>query len=139
MLQILLLNALWILPLATFFWARSHAPRRLWRLTGLSLGLIVAPASSGLYGLYFLGPLAALLGLVGFPLVSFHGTPGFELATALGLREPRTVVDGVEHLWIALLNGGFWSLAYGALGWAIDAFLGPRRSVTARPDDRDES
>jgi hypothetical protein len=124
----LMLITLWGVPAVTFLWARRRAPRQLWRLTGVSLGLVVAPASSGLYGLYFIGPLAAVLGLVGLPLAMFHGGPGFELATLLGLREPRTVVRGVEHIHIALLNAGVWSLVYGAVGWAVDAVVGMRRT-----------
>ncbi len=114
------LLALWCVPVGVYLWARRRAPGKVGRLTGIALGLVVAPASSGLYGLYFVGPLAALLGLVGLPLAMFHGEPGFELATLLGLREPRTVVRGVQHLYIALLNAGVWSAVYGVVGWAID-------------------
>lgn len=122
------LVALWVVPLLTFLWARRRAPRKVWRLTGVSLGFIVAPASSGLYGLYFVGPLVALLGLIGFPLAMFHGEPGFELATLLGLREPRTVVQGVERIYIALLNAVVWSVVYGGLGWAVDRSVGTRKA-----------
>ncbi len=131
MLTLVALLALWLVPVAAFWWAGRHAPSRLWRTTGFALGLVIAPASSGLYGLYFLGPLAALLGLVGLPLATFHGGPGFDLATALGLREPRTVVHGVQHVYIALLNAGVWSLVYGGLGWAVDRVAALRRNREA--------
>lgn len=121
------LLALWLVPIVAFYWARRRAPGKTWRLAGFSLGLVVSPACSGLYALYFVGPLAALLGLVGLPLMMFHGSPGFDLATTLGLREPRTVVHGVEHIYIALLNAGVWSVTYGALGWLLDIAAGVRR------------
>ena len=117
------LLALWLLPVLTFLWSRCRAPRWRWRLTGISLGMVIAPASTGLYGLYHVGPLVALLGLVGLPLTLFHGVPGFELATAFGLREPRTVVQGIEHVYIILLNSVVWSVVYGGLGWVIDTLV----------------
>lgn len=125
-----LLLCLWAVPVGTFVWARKRAPRALWRCTGFSLGLVVAPATAGLYGLYFAGPLLALVGLIGLPLAMFHGEPGFELATALGLREPRTVVRGIEHLYIGMLNAIVWSIAYGGLGWLLDAVV---RRLKLRP------
>ena len=126
---LLLLLCLWAVPVATFAWARKRAPRALWRYTGASLGLVVAPATSGLYGLYFVGPLLALVGLLGLPLAMFHGEPGFELATALGLREPRAVVRGIEHFYIGTLNAIVWATVYGGLGWLLDAAV---RALEAR-------
>lgn len=130
---VLPLLALWLVPVVVFIWARRRAPKKLFRLTGVALGLVVAPASFGLYGLYFVGPLPGLVGLlVGFPLMSFHSGPGFELATMMGLREPRTVVHGVQHVYIALLDAAVWSLVYGAAGWVIDQGLGIGDRVLAR-------
>lgn len=127
---LILLLCLWAVPVATFVWARKRAPRVLWRCTGFSLGLVVAPATSGLYGLFFVGPVLALVGLLGLPLAMFHGEPGFELATALGLREPRTVVHGIEHFYIGALNAFVWSIAYGGLGWLLDVAV---RALKPRP------
>lgn len=115
------LLGLWLLPVLTFLIVRRKAPQKLWRLTGFSFGLVVAPASFGLYGLYFLGPLVGLLGLLaGLPLALFHGEPGFQLAIHFGFIEPRTVVEGVERMHIALLNGVVWSVVYGVIGFGID-------------------
>jgi hypothetical protein len=127
MTTVLVLLSLWAVPIVTFVWARKRAPRAVWRCTGFSLGLVVAPATQGLYGLYFVGPLLALVGLIGLPLASFHLGPGFELATALGLRDPRTVVSGVERVYILVLNAAIWSVVYGALGWLVDVAVGRAR------------
>lgn len=126
-----MLLALWVVPVLTFLWARRRAPKKVWRLTGMSLGLIVAPALSGFYGLCFVAPLAALLGLVGLPLAMFHGEPRFDLATMLSLRDPRTVVRGVEHLYIALFNACVWSVVYGAVGWAMDTGVAVKKAQLA--------
>jgi hypothetical protein len=66
----------------------------LWRNTGVAFGLVAAPASLGLYGLYFIGPIAALLGMLGLVLTLFHGSPGYNLAVALGLMPSHTVTSG---------------------------------------------
>ena len=61
-----------------------------------------------------------LLGLLGLTLHMFHGSPGFELATYLGFREPRTVVNLNESLIINGLNGMIWATVYGILGFVVD-------------------
>ena len=116
----LFLIALWALPLATFFWARRRVPRRLGVLTGVAFGAVVAPAAVGLYALYYVGPIPALLGLVGLPLAMLHEEPGYNLAIWLGVLQPRTVVEGVQQLYVALLNGVVWATVYGLIGSFID-------------------
>ncbi len=123
------LNALWALPILTFLVCRHHVSRRVFGLTGASVGLVVAPASLGLYGLYFVGPLAALLGLLGLVLVLFHGRPGYELAIRIGVVPPATVVRGVEHVYIAILNAGVWSIVYGVIGHSIDRIRQRKRAA----------
>lgn len=114
------LIALWILPVTAFFLARRYARPKLWRITGATFGAVVAPASLGLYGLYFLGPLVALLGLIGLPLVLFHDSAGYNLAITIGLVQPRTVVAGIEHVYVELLSGAVWATVYGSVGWLYD-------------------
>jgi hypothetical protein len=89
-------------------------------ITGVSLGLIVSPAASGLYGLYFLGPLVAPIGMIGLVLSLFHGVAGYKLAVWLGLVEPAVVVEGFRHVYVELLNAVVWSTAYGTVGWITD-------------------
>jgi len=132
----LLSLGLWSVPVVVHWWARRRRPPKCWRLTGLALGLVVAPASLGLYALYYLSPWTAPLGIVGLLLVGFHGWPGNDLAIKVGLVEARTVVQGVEHLYIALLNAPIWSILYGVVGWAIDAARSRRSARVAATEGR---
>ena len=122
------LIALWAIPVAAFLWARRNARERLWQITGLAFGAVVSPAATGLYGLYFLGPLTALLGLIALPLSMFHGEPGYNLALRLGLVQPRTTVEGIPGLYVELLNGVLWAAIYGSLGSLIDRLRSRKRA-----------
>ena len=121
------LIGLWLVPVVGYFLTRRTRPLWLWRITGTCLGAIASPALMGLYGLYFLGPLAALVGLVAFPLLMLHSWPGYDLAIALRLVEPRTVVKGVQHLYVWSLDGLVWASVYGTLGFVADRLLQRRR------------
>lgn len=118
--ELILLCLLWLVPIIVL--AISVRLARSWagRATGIALGAIIAPALFGLYGLYFVGPIAALVGLIAFPLAMLHGAPGYDLALALGIVTPATVVEGHQHFYVALLNGVVWAVVYGLLGWLID-------------------
>lgn len=83
--MILLLLLLWLVPITVAVVSRRRASAHFWRNTGIAFGLVVSPAMLGLYGLYFLGPIAALLGIVGLPLALLHGAPGYDLAVSLWL------------------------------------------------------
>jgi hypothetical protein len=109
-----------IIPIGAFLWARRYAHAKLWRITGVAVGAVVSPAAMGLYSLYFVGPLVALLGLLGLPLMLLHEAPGYWLAIEFRLVQPRTVVQGVPQVYIELLNGLFWSATYGLLGYLLD-------------------
>jgi len=117
------LLALWLLPIATFALARLWAPDKLWRLTGVSLGLIASPASIGMYGLYYVGPVPAILGILGLLLWQLHDAPGLYLAAAFGLRQPAAIARGVELAYIETINGLAWAAFYGLVGWLIDRRL----------------
>ena len=96
--DLLWLIALWLVPIGVSLWARRRAPMRLWLLTGLAFGAVVAPASMGLYGLYFVGPIPALIGmLIGLPLTLLHSGPGYQLAMWCGLIPPREDPEGTPH------------------------------------------
>ena len=114
--------ALWLVPLAAALLSYRFARTSIWRNTGFALGLVISPASLGLYSLYFLGPLAAVLGMLGLVLSMLHGPPGYQLAIALGLIPSHTVISGASAAPVELLNAVVWSVFYGTLGWAIDAW-----------------
>jgi hypothetical protein len=114
------LSILLLLPFVIYRIVKRVQPSQTWTATGLSFGLIVAPASLGLYALYFVSYLGFVPGMVGLVSSLFHGDPGFEVVTALGLRDPGAVVSGQEAVIIDVINGLFWGIAYGALGHLID-------------------
>ena len=91
----------------------------------------------GLYAIYFIGPILSIpalgkfniliyiplgLGLLGLMLGLFHSAPGFHIATYLGLRESHTIVNTGEGLIIHFINGFFWALIYGGVGFVIDLY-----------------
>lgn len=123
--------ALWIVPIGIYLWARRAAAPATWRLTGVALGAVLTPALTGLYGLYFLGPITALLGLVALPLLLIHSGVGYDLALWLGWVEPGTVVEPKQSLYVDALNGVVWALVYGALGWILDALRRRKRARQA--------
>jgi hypothetical protein len=127
----LALLSLWMVPLAVFPIARRRTASLRWCATGIALGLVAMPASTGLYSLYwFAGLLApylgwltwgiAYLGIGGLALSLMHGAPGYYLATEVGLVEPATAVRGWQHLHIALVCALVWAPVYGAAGLALD-------------------
>ena len=126
--SLIALNLLWLLPVVVYLAVRRLAPARTWQATGIALGLIAAPASLGLYSLYYVHPLVALLGIPGLLLGMFHASPGYNLGIMLDLVEPGTVVRGATYLHITALNAIVWSLVYGAVGYSIDQLR--RRSRT---------
>jgi hypothetical protein len=69
-----------LLPLVVYQIAKRVHPSRTWRATGLSFGLIIAPASLGLYTLYFVSYLGFLPGMVGLLSSFVHDIPGFEIS-----------------------------------------------------------
>lgn len=124
--MIFLLLLLWLLPIIVAVISRRYARSHLWRNTGIAFGLVVSPATLGLYSLYFLGPIAAILGLIGLPLHLLHGAPGYELAVRFGFVPSHTVVEGFMHAPIESLNAVIWATVYGLVGWGIDAFRSSR-------------
>jgi len=122
--------ALWLVPLFVALASRRAAPPHAWRNTGIGFGLVVAPASLGLYGLYYVGPVAAVFGMLGLVLELVHGPPGYKLAIALGLIPSHTVITGTARIPVEALNALVWSLVYGTLGWFIDVWRARRRGAT---------
>jgi len=122
-----LLILLIVVPGVAWAWSRKRYPSHSWLITGAALGAIISPFSLGLYSTYFLHPIGIATGLVGLLLSLFHGVPGFEIATFLGLRDVGTVVQGVEHLYVEGLNAIVWALVYGFVGWCVDRLRFLRR------------
>jgi hypothetical protein len=118
--MLLPLLLLWSVPLAVAVLSRRLTPTHLWRNTGIAFGLVVSPASLGLYSLYYVGPIAAVFGMLGLVLVLLHGPPGYKLAVAFGLVPSHAVVTGVASIPVELLNAIIWSVVYGSGGWLID-------------------
>ncbi len=115
------LSLLLLLPLVVHLIAKRAHSSRTWALTGLSFGLVISPASLGLYALYGLPHYVGLmLGILGLMSWLIHGVPGFEIITALGLRDAGTVVNDQEHVMIEVINGLFWGIIYGTLGRFLD-------------------
>lgn len=120
------LSILLLLPLVVYRIAKRVNPSRTWTAAGFAFGLIVAPASLGLYALYFFSPIGFLPGMVGLLSLFVHGTPGYEVVTALGLRDPRTIVNAQQYVTIDIINGLCWGVFYGGLGYLIDRWRGRR-------------
>jgi hypothetical protein len=112
-----------VVPVAAWRYARAHAPSHIWVLSGAAFGFVVSPLSMGLYSTFFIGPLfppGLLTGLLGLLSGFFHGTPGYEAAIWFGLIPPNKVVSGPDHIYIEVLNGAFWAVVYGLLGFFVD-------------------
>lgn len=130
--MLIALFVLVLVPVITYRIARKNLPGYLWSVTGFSFGLVAAPVSLGLYAMFFVPYVGLVPGMIGLPLSLFHGAPGFEIATFLGLRDARSVVSGNEHLVIGLLNALFWGVVYGFLGFGIDRYRKVRGSNAAK-------
>lgn len=116
----LILVLLILVPIAAWFWARHYRPSYLWRITGAAFGVIVVPFCLGLYLTFFLSPLGLVTGLIGLTAGMIHSTPGYEIATSVGLIESNKVVEGSGSLWIFGVNALVWSAIYGTGGWLLD-------------------
>ncbi|MDH5735509.1 MAG: hypothetical protein OEY87_05235 [Gammaproteobacteria bacterium] len=120
------LNLLWLIPILTWLTTREKSQIMKSTIRGISFGLIVSPASMGLYALYFIGPISAIFGMPGLVLTLLHQPPGYNLAIMFNLIPSHTVVTGSEYIPIALINAFFWGAAYGALGLTWGYFKSKR-------------
>ena len=116
-----LLPLLWALPILVVGVSLRIRPTYLYTAIATSFGIVISPASQELYSLYFLGKWAAIVGIIGLPLVLLHGAPGSQFARHLELLNSPGVVTGSRHYMVVeSLNGIFWGLVYGGLGFAVD-------------------
>ena len=116
--MLLLLLLLAAVPVLAWRIARRRAPSHIWAIVGATFGFVVSPFSLGLYATYFAGVLYT--GLLGLASMLFHGAPGYHAALWLGLVPPGEVVSGLGHVYVELLNGMIWAVAYGLLGAIVD-------------------
>jgi hypothetical protein len=131
LLKSLLLVLLIAIPYLVYRWAKMNRPTRTGVLTGATFGLVVSPVSLGLYLLGFLVPLIGMLpGLVGLVLTMFHGAPAYQLSILFGFLERGVVVKGTRYVGLLLLDGMFWGVTYGLVGFIFDKRLWqyPRRT-----------
>ena len=114
----IILNLLWLVPIAAWYITRNQALPKQSIIRGVSFGLVISPASLGLYTLYYVDPLAAIIGMLGLALSLFHGSVGYQAAIALNLIPSHTVVKGSAHIPIELINALFWAVIYGLIGFS---------------------
>jgi len=127
----LILNFLWLIPLGTWMMTKNMISPYRSAVRGVTLGLVVSPASLGLYGFYFVGPVAAILGMLGLVLVQFHGMAGYELAVLFNIIQSNTVVANTDKISIEILSCIFWSLTYGFLGYLYGNYKQKKNTNTA--------
>jgi len=72
--------------------------------------------------MFFVPYVGLVPGMIGLPLTLFHGTPGLEIATILGIRDSGKIVKGNEHRVIGLINALVWGVVYGVIGFGIDRY-----------------
>lgn len=144
--MILFLLFLLVVPLIGYKWARRHYKRKLWTITCASLGAIVCPLAFGIYGIggviagtipyvgLYLG--LALVGVAG-AIFFTHSAVGYYLAITLGIQRPAVVVEGMGQVWVELINGIIWGLAYGLIGFIIDRLRNRKAEMNANiPEDK---
>ncbi len=102
--MLIALFTLIFVPIVACRIAWQKQPSYLWSVTGISFGLVAAPVSLGLYAMFSVPYVGFVPGIIGLPLALLHGTPGFDVATILGIRDSGKVVSGNEHLLIGLIN-----------------------------------
>jgi len=117
---LLTLLLLAVVPIVSWLYARAHAPRHIWLITGATFGLVISPLSLGLYSTYFLSPFGLPTGMLGLASTLFHGAPGYHVALWLGLVPSHEAVSGRGSFYIELLNGVIWAMAYGLFGFIVD-------------------
>lgn len=121
------LNVLWAVPVLTAICSRRKDSQHVRFVTAVSFGVIVCPASFGLYSLYFTGAALGIpgtplvgIGLVGFASLMFHASLPYDMGTTMGLIPENTVIEGMNHFRMFVFAAVVWSLIYGAVGAIID-------------------
>ena len=79
------------------------------------------------------GPFISIPGLI---LSFIHDSPGFLLATKMGLRNHYQTVSFQEGLVIEVINGFIWAVIYGLIGWVADEIRANRNARRTGLQDR---
>ncbi len=109
-----------IIPIMTFQFTKMFAPSRIWLLTGLAAGLVIAPLSQGLVEYTLLPVIGGVIGVVGAVFNMIHGSVGYFFLGALGIFEPGTVLTGAELALMNVVNAVIWTSYYGVVGHRMD-------------------
>lgn len=115
-LQLLLL----VIPFSAYYLAKKYHPEKLWRITGISFGMVVAPVSLCLLKYAYVPIVGKLLGFVGLLFNLIHGAPGYFMVVGMGFQEPGMALSFSELTLINLVNGILWSVHYGLVGYNFD-------------------
>ena len=118
----LFLLLLIIIPITAYKWANKNHPENKFIILGISLGTIVAPFSMGLYTTFFIPYIGLPTGILGLVMVMFHSDIGFQVARQYELI-PSGIVTGLSsNIILAVINGFFWGIIYGFIGYLIDKY-----------------
>jgi hypothetical protein len=120
--NLLPLVLLLVIPILAYRWANKKKPAAKLTVLGISWGLVASPFSMGLYTAYFIPYVGLVPGMIGLVSTMLHGAPGYEISVALGFIESHTVVENGGSIICYLIDGVFWAVVYGLLGFLGDRF-----------------
>jgi len=131
--SLLALLSLGLIPVGVSRWARVACPRRHYTIVGICVGAVADPFSLGLYATFFIPLVGFVPGMIGLGFAMLHGSPGFYLATTLGLLPVGVVVHGIQHSYLAVLNGLIWGALYRIVGALVDRWRAAPSSPRMQP------
>ncbi|MBC8318490.1 MAG: hypothetical protein H8E41_11335 [Desulfobulbaceae bacterium] len=115
-----LLLLLAIIPLSCFNLTTTFNAKRRWMLTGITIGMVIAPVSLALIKFSYIPVIGKLIGLIGLVTNLIHGSVGYFGLMTIGIMEPGAVIAGPELLLINMVNAVVWASYYGIIGYNID-------------------
>ena len=107
-------------PIGGYLYAKRKRPERKGLITGIAFGSIISPLSIGVYAIYYIPIIGLVPGLIGLVSSLIHGPVGYNIAIWIGLHKDRTVVTFPTNVMIEVINGVFWGLTYGLIGFCVD-------------------
>lgn len=115
-----LLLLLAIIPLSCFNLATTFKAKHRWMMTGITMGLVIAPVSLALIKFSYIPIIGKLIGVIGLITNLIHGSVGYFGLMTVGLMEPGAALSGSNLLVINLVNAVIWASYYGIIGYNID-------------------